>query len=155
MISLTGSQDVQYIDAMLTNKAAEERENTALVILKSGRLTGKDNSVKMLNREPIEEEKDEEEESQESLEEESDFLELNEATQKVTKEVQLDDNPPKVVEQNEDEYQFVNRPTSLVFKSKAGKAINLDEKRSHRTEGAQDWLSQSSGGCKGGSTLEF
>ena len=29
-----------------------------------------------------------------------------------------------MLEQNEDEYQFVNRPSSPIFKSKMGKAIN-------------------------------
>ena len=93
-------------------------------MLKSGRLKGEDTGVKMLNREPIEEEKEGEEEFEESSEKELDFLELNEATQKATKEVRLEDNPANMLEQNEDEYQFINRPSSPVFKSKAGKAIN-------------------------------
>ena len=88
---------------MLTNKVAKERENMALVILKNGWLTDEDTSIKMLNREPIEEEKEKEEESEESLEEEPYFLELNEATQKAIEEVQMVDYPPKMLKQNEDE----------------------------------------------------
>ena len=57
MIPLYGSQDVRYIDAVLTSQEAKERENTALIILKSGRLTGEDTGIKMLAREPIPEEK--------------------------------------------------------------------------------------------------
>ena len=75
----------------------------------------------MLNRQPIDEEK-EEEDSEESLEEEPNFLELNKATQKATKEVQLEDDPPIILD--EDDYQFVNRRASPVSKSKGGKAIN-------------------------------
>ena len=71
---------MRYIDVMLTSEAAEEQENTALIILKSRQLIGEDTSVKMFNREPIEEEKEEKEESEESSEEELDSLELNEAT---------------------------------------------------------------------------
>ena len=52
----------------------------------------------MLAREPIQEEKEGEEESEESPEDEPDFLELNEATQKATKEVRLEDNPPNLLE---------------------------------------------------------
>ena len=104
MIPLPSSQDVRYIDAILTSQEAKERENTALVVLKSGRLTGEDTGLKMLARETIQEEKGGEEESEESSEDEPDFLELNEATQKATKEVRLEDNPPDVLEQNEDEY---------------------------------------------------
>ena len=87
MSPLPGSQDVRYIDAILTSQEAKERENTALVVLKSGRLTGEDTGLKMLARETIQEEKGSEEESEESSEDELDFLELNEATQKATKEV--------------------------------------------------------------------
>ena len=87
---------------MLTSKAAEERENTALVVLKSGRLIGEDTSVKMLNRQLIDEEKDEGEEFEESSEEEPNFLEINEATQKATKDVQLEDDQPIILD--EDEY---------------------------------------------------
>ena len=109
---------------MLTNEATKKRENTALVILKSGWLTGKDIGIKILNRKSIEEEKKKKKEFKEFSEEELDFLELNKATQKVTKEVQMVDDPSEMLEQNEDEYHFVNRLTSLVFKSKASKAIN-------------------------------
>ena len=94
-----------------------------MVVLKGGRLIGKDTNIKMLNRQSVDEKK-EEKESEKSSKEEPDFLELNEATQKATKEVQLHDNSPEMLEQNEDEYQFVNRPTSPVFKNKAGKVIN-------------------------------
>ena len=124
MIPLLGSQDVRYIDAVWTSQEAKERENTVLVVLKSGRLTGKDTGIKMLAREPIPEEKEGEEESEESSDDELDFLELNKATQKATKEVRLEDNPPDLLEQDEDEYQFVNRPSSPVFKRKTNKAIN-------------------------------
>ena len=121
MIPLPGSQDVQYIDAVWTSQEAKERENTALVIFKSGRLTGEDTGLKMLAKEPIPEEKEGEEESSK---EEPDFLELNEATQKATKEVRLENHLPDLLEQDEDEYQFVNRPPSPVFKRKTDKAIN-------------------------------
>ena len=124
MIPLPGSQDVRYIDVILTSQEAKKRENTALVVLKSGRLTGEDTGLKMLAKETIQEEKESEEESEESSEDELDFLELNEATQKATKEVRLEDNPPDMLEQDEDEYQFVNKPSSPVFKRKTDKAIN-------------------------------
>ena len=78
----------------------------------------------MLAREHIEEEKEGEEEFEESSKEEPDFLELNEAMQKTTKEVRLEDNPVDLLEQDEDEYQFVNKPSSPVFKRKTDKAIN-------------------------------
>ena len=109
---------------MLTSQEAKERENTTLVVLKSGRLTGEDTGIKMLAKEPIQEEKEGEEKSKESYEDEPDFLELNEATQKATKEVRLEDNLPDVLEQDKDEYQFVNKPSSPVFKKKTDKAIN-------------------------------
>ena len=124
MILLPSSQDVRYINAVLTNQEAKERENTTLVVLKSGQLMGEDTGIKMLNREPLEEEKEGEEESEESSKDEPNFLELNEATQKATKEVRLEDNPPDLSEQDEDEYQFVNGPSSPVFKRKTDKAIN-------------------------------
>ena len=108
----------------MTSQEAKERENTALVVFKSGQLTGEDTDIKMLAREPIQEEKEGEEESEESFKEEPNFLELNEATQKATKEVRLEDNPPDLLEQDEDEYQFVNRPSSSVFKRKMDKVIN-------------------------------
>ena len=92
-----------------------------MVVLMSGWLTDEDTGVKMLNREPIEEEKKDEEES----EEEPDFLELNKAMQKVTQEVWLEDNPLDMLEQKKEEYQFVNKPASPVFKGKVSKAINV------------------------------
>ena len=104
MIPLPDSQDVRYINAVLTSQEAKKRENTALVVLKSGRLMGEDTGIKMLAREPIQEEKKGEEESEESSKDEPDFLELNKATQKATKEVRLEDNPPDLLEQDEDEY---------------------------------------------------
>ena len=52
-------------------------------------------------------------------------MELNDATLKATKEIRLEDNPLDVLEQDEDEYQFVNKPSSPVFKRKIDKAINL------------------------------
>ena len=61
---------------------------------------GEDTGIKMLAREPIQEEKEGEEESVESSEEEPDFLELNEATQKATKKVRLEDNPPDLLGQS-------------------------------------------------------
>ena len=87
MIPPIGSQDVRYIDAIVTNKVGKEQENTALVILMNGRLIGKDMGIKILIRKPIEEEKEEEDKSEESSEEEPNFLELYEATQEATKEV--------------------------------------------------------------------
>ena len=124
MILLLGSQDVRYINAVLTSQEAKERENTALVVLKSGPLMGEDTGIKMLAKEPIQEEQEGEEESEESSEDEPDFMELNEATQKATKEVRLEDNPPDLLEQDDDEYQFVNRSSSPIFKRKTDKAIN-------------------------------
>ena len=124
MIPLPSSQDVRYIDAIFTSQETKELENSALVVLKSGRLKGEDTGIKMLVREPLEEEKEGEEESVESSEGEPDFLELNEATQKASKEVRLKDNLPNLLEEDEDQYQFVNRPSSPVFKRKTDKAIN-------------------------------
>ena len=109
---------------MLTSQETKERENTALVVFKSEWLTGEDMGIKMLAREPVPEEKEGEEESEESSKDEPDFMELNKATQKATKEVWLEDNPPDLLEQDEDEYQFVNKPSNPVFKRKTDKAIN-------------------------------
>ena len=54
-----------------------------------------------------------------------DFLELNDATKKASKEVQLDKEPPEVLESDEDEYQFVNQVVNSVAKVKPSKATNL------------------------------
>ena len=50
IIPLTNSQDVRYMDAVLLNNTPEKKEDIALVVLKSGRLTGEDTSIKLLDR---------------------------------------------------------------------------------------------------------
>ena len=41
IIPLTNTQDVRYMDAISIDNTAEKQEDIALVILKSGRLTGR------------------------------------------------------------------------------------------------------------------
>ena len=121
IIPLTNSQDVQYMDAVLLNNTPEKKEDIALVVLKSGRLTGEDTGIKLLDR-PVTEKIDEE--SEESSGDELDFLELNDATKQASKEVQLDKEPPEVLGSDEDEYQFVNQPINPIAKAKSSKATN-------------------------------
>ena len=75
------------MDAVLLNNTPEKKEDIALVVLKSGRLTGEDTGIKLLDI-PVTEKIDEE--SEESSGDEPDFLELNDATKRASKEVQLD-----------------------------------------------------------------
>ena len=89
------------MDAVLLNATPEKQEDIALVVLKSGRLTGEDINIKLLDR-PVTEKT--EDGSDESLVDEPDFIELNNATKKATKQVQLDNEPSKVIEPDEDEY---------------------------------------------------
>ena len=89
------------MDAVLVNNTAKKQKDIALVVLKSGRLTSEDIRVKLLDGQVIE---GVEEESEESLGDELDFLKLNDATKKTTKEVQLDNETLKVLEDDEDEY---------------------------------------------------
>ena len=93
------------MDAVLLNTTPEKKEDIALVVLKSGRLTGEDTSIKLLDR-PVTKKTDKE--SEESSGDEPNFLELNGATRRASKEVQLDKEPLEVFESDEDEYQFVN-----------------------------------------------
>ena len=64
-------------------------------------MTGKDTGIKLLDR-PVTEKIDEE--FEESSGDEPDFLELNDATKRASKEVQLDKEPSEVLESDEDEY---------------------------------------------------
>ena len=64
-------------------------------------MTGKDTGIKLLDRLVIEKI---DEESEESSVDEPDFLELNDTTKIVSKEVQLDKEPLEVLESDEDEY---------------------------------------------------
>ena len=50
IIPLTNSQDVRYIDVVLLNATPEKKEDIALVVLKSGHLTGEDTGIKLLDR---------------------------------------------------------------------------------------------------------
>ena len=90
-------------------------------MLKSGRLTSEDTSIKLLDR-PVT--KKIEDEFDESSDDELDFIELNNATKKATKQVQLDNEPSKVIEPHEDEYQFVNQAINPIVKVKPSKATN-------------------------------
>ena len=101
IILLTNTQDIRYMDAVLVNIKTKKQENIALLILKSGQLTGKGTGVKILNRQVT---KEMEEEFEESSGDERDFLELNDATKKATKEVQLNNKYSKVLEIDEHEY---------------------------------------------------
>ena len=103
------------MDAVLLNATPEKQRDVTLVVLKSGRLTGQDAGVKILDR-LVTEKIDEE--SKESSNDEPDFLELNDATKRASKEIQLDKEPPEALESNKDEYQFVN-PIAKVKPSKA------------------------------------
>ena len=47
---MTNTQDVRYMDAVLLNNTPEEKKDIALVVLKSGRLTGEDTGIKLLDR---------------------------------------------------------------------------------------------------------
>ena len=93
------------MDAVLLNATPEKQENIALVVLKNGRLTDEDTGIKLLDR-PVT--KKMEDESDESSDDKPDFIELNNATKKETKQVQLDNEPSKVIGPDEDEYQFEN-----------------------------------------------
>ena len=115
------------MDAVLLNNTPEKKEDIALVVLKSGRLTGEDTGIKLLDRpvtEKIDEESEESEKSEESSSDEPDFLELNDATKRASKDVQLDKEPPEVLESDEDEYQFINQSVNPIAKAKPSKATN-------------------------------
>ena len=122
IIPLTNTSDVQYMDAVLLYNTHKNQENIALVVLKSGRLTGEDTSIKLLDR-LVTEKKDEK--SEESSGDELDFFKLNDITKTASKEVQLDKEPLEVLESDKDEYQFVNQAVNSVAKVKPSKAINL------------------------------
>ena len=121
IIPLTNTSDVRYMDAVLLNNTLEKQKDIALVVLKSGRLTDKDTGIKLLDR-LVAEKIDEK--SEESSDDEPDFFELNNATKRASKEVQLDKEPPKAFESDEDEYQFVNQVVNPVVKVKSSKATN-------------------------------
>ena len=89
------------MDTILLNNTPEKQKGIALVVLKSGRLTGEDSGVKILDR-PVTKKIDEE--SEESSRDEPDFLEFNDATIRASKEVQLDKEPPEALESDKDEY---------------------------------------------------
>ena len=78
-----------------------------------------------------------EDEYDEFLEDEPDFIELNNATKKATKQVQLDNEPSKVIKPDDDEYQFINQGVNPVFKVKPSKAINLADPYDMWTDLAQ------------------
>ena len=90
-------------------------------MLKSGRLTGEDTGIKLLDR-LVTEKTDKE--SKESSGDEPNFLELNDATKRASKEVQLDEEPPEVLESDKDEYEFVNQAVNPIAKVKPSKATN-------------------------------
>ena len=98
---MTNSQDVWYIDAVLLNNTPKRKEDITLVVLKSSRLTGEDTGIKLLDR-PVTEKIDKE--FEESSDDVPDFLDLNDATKRASKEVQLDKEPPEALESDEDEY---------------------------------------------------
>ena len=121
IIPLTNTLDVRYMDAVLLNNTSKKQKDIALVVLKSGRLTSEDIGIKLLDRSVTEKT---DEESEESSGDEPDFLEFNDTTKTASKEVQLDKEPPEVLESDEDEYQFVNQVVNPVAKDKASKATN-------------------------------
>ena len=84
-------------------------------------MTNEDTGIKLLDR-LVTEKIDEE--SEESLGDEPDFLELNDATKRASKEVQLDKEPPETLESDKDEYQFVNQVVNPIAKVKPSKATN-------------------------------
>ena len=84
-------------------------------------MTGKDTGIKLFDR-PVTEKIDKE--SEESSGDEPDFLEHNDATKRANKKVQLDKEPPEVLESDEDEYQFLNQVVNPIAKVKPSKATN-------------------------------
>ena len=110
------------MNVVLLNNTLGKQEDIALVVLKSGRLTSEDTGIKLLDR-LVTEKTDEE--SEESSGDEPNFLELNDAIKKASKEVQLDKEPLEVLESDENEYQFVNQAVNPVAKVKSSKATNL------------------------------
>ena len=121
IIPLTNTSDVRYMDAILLNATPKKQEDIALVVLKSGRLTSEDIGIKLLDR-PVTEKT--EDESDKSSDDEPDFIELNNATKKATKQVLLDNEPSEVIKPDEDEYQFVNQAINPIAKVKPSKATN-------------------------------
>ena len=109
---MTNTQDVQYMDVISIDNTANKQEDIALVMLKSGRLTGEDTGVKILDRQV-------ENEFDQSSDDEPDFIEMNNATKKATKQVQLDNEPSEVIELDENEYQFVNQAINPIAKVKS------------------------------------
>ena len=83
-------------------------------------MTSEDTGIKLLDR-PVTEKTDEE--SEESSDDEPDFLELNDTTKTASKEVQLDKEPSKVLDSDEDEYQFVNQAVYPIAKVKPSKLL--------------------------------
>ena len=83
------------------NNKIEKQEDIAFVVLKSGWFSGEDIEVKILNKQPT---KEVEEEFENSSYDKLDFIELNDAMKKATKQIQLDNKLSKVIEPDEDKY---------------------------------------------------
>jgi hypothetical protein len=92
-----------------------------MVVLKSGRKTGQDTGLSI-----IEEGKEPEEEvaSQGSSEEDPNFPQLNETMRDAANEVQFERESSLAVEPDEDEYQHVNKEPRTLYKGKSDKANN-------------------------------
>jgi hypothetical protein len=126
------SQDVRFAQArsndapnLQTNYVdmtpTDQKNQQVMVVLKSGRKTGQDTGLSIIEEG---EEPEEEVVSQGSSEEDPDFPQLNETMRDAANDVQFERESSLAVEPDEDEYQYVDREPRTLYKGKSDKANN-------------------------------
>jgi hypothetical protein len=99
----------------------DQKNQQVMVVLKSGRKTGQDIGLSIIEEG---EEPEEEVVSQGSSEEDPDFPQLNETMRDAVNDVQFERESSLAVEPDEDEYQYVDREPRTLYKGKSDKANN-------------------------------
>jgi hypothetical protein len=117
------SQDVRMAEAQIlqgsnlqTNYVEVAPTKQAMVVLKSGRKTGQDIGMNVIEEES--EDIEAELASHNSLEEDPDFSRLNETTRDAANGVHFDRESSLAVEPNEDEYQHVTQEPRTLYRGK-------------------------------------
>jgi hypothetical protein len=106
-----------YVDMTPT----DQKNQQVMAVLKSGRKTGQDIGLSIIEEG---EEPEEKVASQGSSEEDPDFPQFNETMRDTANEVQFECESSLAVEPDEDEYQHVNRKPRTLYRGKSDKANN-------------------------------
>jgi hypothetical protein len=124
------SQDVRMAEAQIpqgsnlqTNYVEVAPTKQAMVVLKSGRKTGQDTGMNVIEEES--EDIEAEVASQNSSEEDPDFSRLNETTRDAANGVHFDRESSLAVEPDEDEYQHVTQEPRALYRGKDTTTHNL------------------------------